>query len=95
MGSLQIALYLLQVVPGLILDAEKLYVDRKGSGPEKKAWVLDAIRRGLDVAQHFGVKALAEPGVKDQALGAAGEITDAVVGGLNAAGVLKAAAPPK
>jgi hypothetical protein len=93
MPPLQIALLLLQVLPGLIMDAEALFMQKPNSGPQKKAAVLDAIKHGLHIASFFGVKELQPQETKDQILTAAGSITDAVVGGLNNGNLLGHAAP--
>jgi len=93
MPPLTIALFLLQVLPGLIVDAESLFRSTPKSGPSKKGYVLDAIKRGLGVASFFGVQELQPAETQAQILTAAGEITDAVVGGLNNAKLLGAAAP--
>ena len=93
MPPLQIALLLLQVLPGLIMDAETFFAGQPKSGPQKKAAVLDAIKHGLHIASFFGVKELQPQETKDQILTAAGAITDAVVGGLNNGKLLGAAAP--
>src|SRR2546426_573080 len=86
MNALQIALVLLQTLPGLILDVEALFLSKSKSGPQKKAYVLDVVKRGTELAEKFGVKMFADPGVKDSVQLVAGELVDAIVGGFNGAG---------
>jgi len=93
MPPIQIALLLLQVLPGLIVDAETLFASTPKSGAQKKAAVLDAIKHGLHVASFFGVKELQAPETQHQILSAADALTDAVVGGLNHKGLLGADTP--
>ncbi len=87
MNALQIALVLLQTLPGLVLDVESLFLSKSKAGPEKKAYVVDVVKRSVELAEKFGVQALQEPGLRDQIVLVAGELTDAIVGGFNGAGV--------
>lgn len=93
MPPLQIALALLQVLPGLILDVEALFSKTPKSGPQKKAAVMDAVKSGLGLAAAFGVNQLADPATRDQVVTTAGALTDAVVSGFNASGQFEASAP--
>jgi len=83
----------LQVLPGLILDAESLFAKVPKSGTSKKAFVVDAVKRGLSVAAFFGAKDVQPTVVQDQIVVAAGELTDAVVAGFNRANLFGAVAP--
>ena len=94
MPPLQIALLLLQVLPGLIMDAETFFAAQPKSGPQKKAAVLDAIKHGLHIASFFGVKELQAPETQQTIMTAADVITDTVVGSFNRSKLLGAAAPP-
>ena len=86
MNPLQIALVLLQTLPGLVLDVEALFASKSKAGPEKKKYVLDVVKRGTELAQKFGVQAFQDEAVRGTVVLVAGELTDAIVGGFNGAG---------
>lgn len=85
MNALHIALILLQTLPGLVLDVEALFLRKSKAGAEKKAYVVDVVKRGVELAEKFGVQAFQDPTLKALAVTVAGELVDAIVLGFNKA----------
>lgn len=83
MNALQIALILLQTLPGLVLDVERLFFSKSKAGAEKKAYVVDVVKRGVELADKFGVQAFHDPALKALVVTVAGELIDGIVLGFN------------
>lgn len=86
-------LQLLGQLPGLIQTAETAFGHKAGAGAAKKALVVDTLDASLKAAAMLGVKEVADGKTQDAIKAVAGGLTDSIVAGLNAAGVLKQDAP--
>lgn len=90
---LQLAMIVFTNLPALITSAEVAFGHKSGTGAQKKAVVIETVKTGLTIANTINKgKPVLDENTTAVIVGAAGALTDGVVGILNAAGVLK---PPE
>lgn len=76
----------LSAIPQLVQEAEAAFGGRAGTGPQKKAFVLDLFRHGITIAAGADPKVakFLTPDIATRITAAAGEATDSAVSVLNA-----------
>jgi len=84
--ALQVALMVFQSLPPLIDAAERAFSHKSGTGPAKKAVVMEAVRTGLAVANTAEGKPLITPEHASLIEQAAGGLVDTMVAIARAAG---------